>query len=820
MVCPPPPPRPPLRRRLALAAPNSPLTLATAVLFAVLAARLPAQDPSAGVTWGPWYAAGPFDHPKGHTDVTPEHKPEKSLRKMKPGKQWPALQDEYTGKGKARFAWKPIGAPAGPATAADVGVIEFAKVLTAPARVTGWNEQAVAYLYRQVHTSAATLLKVTFGSDDGVALWLNGEMLLSRTIGRGVNPKDESVFLSLKPGNNHLLVKVNNGGGAWGFQLQRWEHVTQDQINTAIDRGVKWLLERQLLDGSWGQDQGGYRNGTTALAIYTLAKSGVSPRHPAILEGLAYLGESATARTYSIGCHMMALEALHNDEYLPWMEELLGDLISWQSRSSGTWGYPHGNPDLSCTQFAALGLRAAAESGLEVPQKVWVNLANGVLDHQLKQQKVEVKLTEKYGNRRDIAGFSYRPVNPKRDTGSMTVAGIATLMICRKGLGDRLDSRLASKIDKQIDYGLNWLTQYWSVSGNPRVGRNWLYYYLYGVERVGSVLDIESIGHYEWYWEGAEVILNNQDKEGGWSDPWGRSQSATCFAVLFLERATRAAVTDPHGRKKKRLTKSDPKAGPMELHVITGSPASFWVHRIDQAALETHQITEVEYWARQPQGEWTMVYNSLPPEEPTSTVRYSGRYVFEKTGTWEMRAVALCDGNARLRSGIALVEIDETTASNISSYPTDARRNLVPRNQPSVTASSGGNPQMVADNRYYSRWVCAPNDQAPEISVELRRAVKADKLLFSHARTITAEQQNNPRAKRLRIWLDRDDPIEVEVDPHYRSKTEVRFPEARNLRKLRVQILEVEGGQLGAAAVGFTEIEVQGPRQRRRSRGN
>lgn len=56
------------------------------------------------------------------------------------------------------------------------------------------------------------------GSDDGFALWLNGECLASRLeTYRGVVPDSDAFPVRLRKGRNVLLVKISQAGGAWGF---------------------------------------------------------------------------------------------------------------------------------------------------------------------------------------------------------------------------------------------------------------------------------------------------------------------------------------------------------------------------------------------------------------------------------------------------------------------------------------------------------------------------------------------------------------------------------------------------------------------------
>ena len=79
--------------------------------------------------------------------------------------------------------------------------------------------------------------------------------------------------------------------------------------------------------------------------------------------------------------------------------------------------------------------------------------------------------------------------------------------------------------------------------GHP--AKQFQYYYLYALERVGMLYGTESIGPHEWYPEGANYLLGGQRANGSWADPaeaYFAEQEpvwSTCYAILFLKRATR-----------------------------------------------------------------------------------------------------------------------------------------------------------------------------------------------------------------------------------------------------------------------------------------
>jgi len=86
-------------------------------------------------------------------------------------------------------------------------------------KLTGSNNSAT-YLYRTIVVKAARLMLVSLGSDDGIQVWLNGKKVLANNASRAVAPDQEKVMLRLMPGENKLLLKINNGGGDYAFYFE------------------------------------------------------------------------------------------------------------------------------------------------------------------------------------------------------------------------------------------------------------------------------------------------------------------------------------------------------------------------------------------------------------------------------------------------------------------------------------------------------------------------------------------------------------------------------------------------------------------------
>jgi hypothetical protein len=63
-------------------------------------------------------------------------------------------------------------------------------------------------------------LRMLTGSDDALRVWINGDLVTGKLLLRGAAPDQDRTDVSLRKGENRVLVEVSNGGGAWGFYLR------------------------------------------------------------------------------------------------------------------------------------------------------------------------------------------------------------------------------------------------------------------------------------------------------------------------------------------------------------------------------------------------------------------------------------------------------------------------------------------------------------------------------------------------------------------------------------------------------------------------
>ncbi|MDQ1256517.1 MAG: hypothetical protein QG656_1113, partial [Candidatus Hydrogenedentes bacterium] len=82
------------------------------------------------------------------------------------------------------------------------------------AQVLG-GDNAAAYLRTNLIAPTAQEAVLKLGSNDGVKVWLNGEVVHGNNVGRGCAPDSDTVTVKLNAGANPLVLKVTQSGGDW-----------------------------------------------------------------------------------------------------------------------------------------------------------------------------------------------------------------------------------------------------------------------------------------------------------------------------------------------------------------------------------------------------------------------------------------------------------------------------------------------------------------------------------------------------------------------------------------------------------------------------
>ncbi len=93
----------------------------------------------------------------------------------------------------------------------DNGYLDLARILHVNPR------KAVAYAYTTVKSSDDKNYKVGIGSNDGIKIWINGELQHSNKADRKAEVNQDMFTIPLKKGENTILVKIDKSSNGWGF---------------------------------------------------------------------------------------------------------------------------------------------------------------------------------------------------------------------------------------------------------------------------------------------------------------------------------------------------------------------------------------------------------------------------------------------------------------------------------------------------------------------------------------------------------------------------------------------------------------------------
>lgn len=97
----------------------------------------------------------------------------------------------------------------------DGDIINFARIFSGQ-QITN----SVAYAFTTIQRDEAGKMVLAIGSDDSVKVYLNGKIVHENCVGRAVQKDQDIVPVTMEKGDNHVLIKVDNGAGDWGFSLR------------------------------------------------------------------------------------------------------------------------------------------------------------------------------------------------------------------------------------------------------------------------------------------------------------------------------------------------------------------------------------------------------------------------------------------------------------------------------------------------------------------------------------------------------------------------------------------------------------------------
>ena len=357
------------------------------------------------------------------------------------------------------------------------------------------------------------------------------------------------------------------------------EPVPEAELEAGIDRGVKFILERQREDGSWGSadnTKGGidiyapppgghhaFRAAVTALCVSALVESGrddaatgkaIDRGQAWLLERLPKLRRATPDALYNVWGHAYGIEALvlldrrhaADDAARARIRECIRgqvELLDRYETVNGGWGYydfavgakkPAASPNSFTTATVLLALADARDLGIEVPQKLF--------DRGLASVRRQMKPDRSFMYGEYLKYVPQHPVN--LPGGSLGRSQACNALLRRLGVPDVTDAATVA-----------WLERLFARNGWLDLGRkkpipheSWFavagYFFFYGHFYAAECIEsLPADLRPPLQDQLARILLPLQEPDGCWWDyPFYdyHTQYGTAFAVRTLVRCRKA----------------------------------------------------------------------------------------------------------------------------------------------------------------------------------------------------------------------------------------------------------------------------------------
>jgi hypothetical protein len=302
------------------------------------------------------------------------------------------------------------------------------------------------------------------------------------------------------------------------------------ETQRAIDRGLAWLAKRQILsgksEGAFGH--GGYQGGVAVASLSGLAfmMSGSPPGQgpfgkpidrcvkfiTSCVQDTGYISVPGVGQDnmYGHGFATLFLSEVFGMSELPDIDVTVGEklrkavkLTCQCQNDAGGWRYQpvKSDADLSVTIAQIMGLRAARDAGIQVPDAVRTKC----IDYVKKSQNAD-------------GGFRYQ-ISGGGSTFPLTAAGVVSLYSA--GIYD----------GEPVEKALQWLMNYQPGKGSGNTGY-FFYGHYYAVQAMWH-----AGGDYwqKWYPAIRDTLLARQATDGSWPDTEVCPEFGTALAAIILQ---------------------------------------------------------------------------------------------------------------------------------------------------------------------------------------------------------------------------------------------------------------------------------------------
>lgn len=313
------------------------------------------------------------------------------------------------------------------------------------------------------------------------------------------------------------------------------------KVKQAVAKGLDYLRKTQETNGSWGDYPA-----TTALALSAFLRNGRTERtDPSIAKGLQYLtrsqkpngaiytdarGPALALPNYNTSLSMVALVEARNAAYKPVLQKAQqyltkvqfdeDDGINPSNPMYGGIGYgddpgDETHPDLSNLQHALEALHVSGTPAGSPTFKKAIIFLQRVQNRRESNDQAWVKEGPNDG------GFAYEAQGGSKATehnkmpehssyGSMTYAGLKSYIYCG-----------VTRTDPRAQAAYNWLRGHYSVTENPGLGNDSLYYYYHTMAKTldvygQKILTDKNGKAHDWALDLSTHLLTQQHPDGSW----------------------------------------------------------------------------------------------------------------------------------------------------------------------------------------------------------------------------------------------------------------------------------------------------------------
>ena len=367
-------------------------------------------------------------------------------------------------------------------------------------------------------------------------------------------------------------------------------------INRRIDMGVAFLKKQQRNSGFWGTGTGAdadkaLRAGYTSLVGMTLIECGVPVTDPGLKRAAALVRAVATdlEDTYELSLAILFLDRMKDRSDKRVIQLLAGRLISAQMPSGG-WGYKtHKYPEQNVLQLVAAMRKLSGPDGATVdvgklkqtvpdnmrrlavwddttgklnadPKEKRHDLYDATTDnsnthfamvglwaarkHDIPVDRTFALVARRFRTSQGAGGTWAYDFNRSGADGGHQFTCIALLAVAIghvvappdvKPEADQVIIRAFTSLGAAVGEPVG------DTNNRPKIkdvpgGL----YFMWAMERIAVLYDIQKLGKKDWYLWGAEILVSNQLADGSWEEggyPGQTPLSNTCLSLLFLRRA-------------------------------------------------------------------------------------------------------------------------------------------------------------------------------------------------------------------------------------------------------------------------------------------